>query len=709
MTYKHKLNSLTLAILACYLPQPTFAEEQITLTSPVVVTATRVEQDSFDLPMAIDVVGKKDVQDSQLQYQLSESLIRLPGITAQNRNNQAQAPKISIRGFGSRASFGVRGIRIYVDGIPLTMPDGQGQPGIVDLSSIRSIEVMRGPFSALYGNSSGGVVQLFTENAPKTPEIEATTMFGSDDTTRNILKAAGTNENLEYAFSASSFDTDGYREHDRGKKEQATAKFKINISDDTKLTALVNWIDQNAQDPNGLPREADALDPSAFDDPEGVSQAMLSANTRIDRSHTQVGFNLEHALNDNNSLHLMTYVGNRDVSTIIATRQNGSNAIDSSIDKEFYGTDIRWDNHGQLFGKDYNISLGVNYGKSTDARTTTEVLDTFVPVNNLTRDEDNVVDNFDQYIQGRLAILDNVDVHAGLRHTKVNLEVKDKLITGPNTDNGGHIDYQKTTPAIGAVWKVTPSFNLYANYGKGFETPTFFEAAFDSTGADAQPNLGLKASESKNLEIGAKAFITDNTQVNLNLFRITTEDELVVQESASGRSVYTNANDTKRSGAELSIESQFDHNISTYFSYSLLDAKFDSDFTRDKLGFGATGTETIAAGNRIPGTYKTQIYGEVAWQYTPFGFTTALEGSHHSKVYVDDLNSDKAPSYTIFNLRAGFEQHVGRWHFKEFLRVENMFDKKYIGSVRINDSRGRFFEPAADRTYLIGLGANYQL
>jgi len=380
MTYKYKLKALTLAIMACHLPQVSFAEERITLTSPVVVTATRIEQDSFDLPMAIDVVGKKDIQNSQLRYQLSESLVRIPGITAQNRNNQAQAPKISSRGFGSRASFGVRGIRLYVDGIPLTMPDGQGQPGIVDLSSIKSIEVMRGPFSALYGNSSGGVIQLFTEDAPKTPEIGATMMFGSDDTTRNILKAAGTHENLEYTFSASSFDTDGYREHDRGKKEQATAKFKVHISDTTKLTALVNWIDQNSQDPNGLPREANALDPSAFDDPEGVSQAMLTANTRVDRSHTQVGFNLEHALNDNNSLHLMTYVGNRDNSTIIATRTNGSWAIDSSIDKEFYGTDIRWDNHGQVFNKDYNISMGLNYGKSTDARTSTTVLQNLVPL-----------------------------------------------------------------------------------------------------------------------------------------------------------------------------------------------------------------------------------------------------------------------------------------------------------------------------------------
>jgi iron complex outermembrane receptor protein len=170
------------ALVAAMLAPQAYAADDARLTSPVVITATRVEQNSFDLPVAIDVVEKKDIQDGQLQMTLSESLIRVPGITAQNRTNQSQDPQISSRGFGSRSSFGVRGVRVYVDGIPLTMPDGQGQPGIVDLSAIKSIEVMRGPFSALYGNSSGGVIQLISEDATKTPEIGSKIMFGSYDT-----------------------------------------------------------------------------------------------------------------------------------------------------------------------------------------------------------------------------------------------------------------------------------------------------------------------------------------------------------------------------------------------------------------------------------------------------------------------------------------------------------------------------------------------
>ena len=696
---------LFILIAAIVSPQ-VYAEDTISL-APVVVTATRTEQNSFDLPVAIDVVEKKDIQDGQLQMLLSESLIRVPGITAQNRSNQAQDPQISSRGFGSRSAFGVRGIRVYVDGIPLTMPDGQGQPGVVDLSAIKSIEVMRGPFSALYGNSSGGVIQMLTEDAPKTTEIGGSVMFGSDDTKRQVLNTTGTSENIEYLLNVSNFETDGYRDHGAGQKQAVTAKFKINISDDTKLTTLVNWFDQKAQDPLGLTRAI------AFTAPKTAGVGAVTSDTRVYRSHTQVGFDLEHTFNSSNAINIMSYVGTRENEQYLSLAPSApvnANGRASEISREFWGADVRWDNKGEIFNHLYNISMGLTYGKMIDDRTDTNAdngvkrTNTIAGNSNfgLNRKEDNISENFDQYVQAKLSILDNVDIHAGARHTKVKLEVKDKFITGSsaNGDNSGTVEYQKTTPVIGTVWKVTPAFNLYANYGRGFETPTFVEAAFTSINANSTPNLGLKPSESRSVEVGAKAFIGDNTQANLNIFRTTTKDELIISASGGGRTVYANANDTKRTGAEFSIDSQFANNISTYIAYSLLNAKFDSDFT------GPSGL--IATGNRIPGTYKTQLYGEVAWKYAPLGFSTAFEGRHNSKVYVNDTNSDTAPSYTIFNIRAGFEQKLANWGFSEFLRVENMFDKAYIGSVRVGDTNQRFFETAADRNYLLGLNANYK-
>ncbi|WP_033413055.1 TonB-dependent receptor family protein [Methylophilus methylotrophus] len=701
-----RLTPLSIAISAALnSPIPVMADDENTITlSPVVVTATRQAQNSFDLPVAIDVVSEKDIKDGQLQMQLSESLIRVPGITAQNRNNQAQDPQISTRGFGSRSAFGVRGVRVYVDGIPLTMPDGQGQPGVVDLSAIKSIEVMRGPFSSLYGNSSGGVIQMMTKNSPQSPEVGATAMFGSYDTKRQILEAAGQSENVEYLLNISNFETNSFRDHGKGNKQMATAKFKFNISEDTKLTSLVNWFEQDAQDPLGLDR-ARAFSRSTRD---SAVAAATFANTGVKRDHTQIGFNLEHTFNENNKISLIPYVGSRRnaqvlTTTATATTFAATNGRLSEIDREFYGMDARWDNNGKLGLMPYTISLGLTYGKSSDLRKDTNIQGASLGPNRI---EDNIVNNFDQYIQGKLSVAPSVDIHAGARHTKVRLKVKDDLLT-VNGDNSGNVEYQKTTPVIGAVWKATEALNFYVNFGKGFETPTFVEAAFDNvaTGVASKPNLGLKASESNNYEIGAKAFLNDSTRMNVTLFKVMTDDEIVTSLTNAGRSSFTNAGKTERKGLEFSIDSRYENNISTYFAYTLLDAEFKDSFTFRPT---TTTTRTVLAGNKIPGTYRSQIYGEIAWSYAPLGFFTAFEGRHNSKVYVDDVNSESAPSYTIFNLRAGFEQNLTNWRFKEFIRIENMFDKEYIGSVRINDGNRLFYETAADRNYLVGLSAQYK-
>ncbi|WP_025870214.1 TonB-dependent receptor family protein [Methylobacillus glycogenes] len=673
-------------------------KESLQVVSPVVVTATRAAQKSFDLPVAIDVVTKENIQDGQAQMTLSESLIRVPGITAQNRTQMSQDPQISTRGFGARSSFGVRGIRLYVDGIPLTYPDGSGQPGSVDLGSMQSIEVMRGPFSALYGNSSGGVVQLFTENAPQGHELSAGVLFGSYDTRRENVRAAGNADGLEYLINYSNYSSDGYRDHSSNKKEQGTAKFRFNLNEDTKLTTLINWFDQEADDPLGL-----QLAEVRADRKQAAASA-LRANTRVSRSQTQVGFNLEHKINENNSINLISYVGNRKNEQYLSISQTTGAGRASSIDREFWGTDLRWNNQGQLLNRPYTLSLGLTYAKMTDDRMDIGASNG-IKTTALNRDEENIATNSDKYVQGQWSVLDNLDLHLGARRTKVKLEVNDNFVTGTgsNGDNGGSVTYEKTTPVVGAVWKVTPTWNIYANYGKGFETPTFIEAAYATVSPITGPNLRLKPSESRNLEVGTKVFLGSNSIANLTLFHVRTDDEIVVQQNLNNNVTYMNASKTRRNGAEFSIESKFENNISLFGSYTLLDAKFDDSYSYTVNG----ASRTVASGNYIPGTYRSQIYGEVAWRHQASGFNTAFEGRRNSQVYTDDLNSASANSYTIFNIRAGFQQKLEHWRFSEYVRVENIFDKEYIGSVRVNDNNGRYYEPSAGRNWLMGLNATY--
>src|SRR3970040_2336464 len=213
-------------------------------SDPVVVTATRIEQSSFDLPLSIDSLDIEKIHDQQQRVNISESLVRIPGVVAQNRQNYAQDLQISSRGFGARSTFGIRGIRLLADGIPATMPDGQGQAATFDLESARRIEVLRGPFSAIYGNASGGVIQVFSEEGPATPTLEAGLFAGTYGTDRASVKFGGQDNPLNYIGSLSRFDSDGYREHSAVTREHGSARLRWSANTDTTVTLLVNGLHQ---------------------------------------------------------------------------------------------------------------------------------------------------------------------------------------------------------------------------------------------------------------------------------------------------------------------------------------------------------------------------------------------------------------------------------------------------------------------------------
>src|SRR5437667_7407595 len=252
---------------------------------PIVVTATRSETRAFDLPVAIDSVEAAQIQQGQLELNLSESLARVPGIVVQNRWNYAQDLMISSRGFGARANFGVRGSRLYQDGIPATMPDGQGQTGSFSLVSTQRIEVLRGPFSTLYGNAAGGVISVFTEDGADPPQLQGQVVAGSYGTYNGIAKTSGVARGVGYVLAANHFVTDGYRDHSEASRDLVNAKLKFDVDADTRITLIGNSLYQpEAQDPLGLtraqweanPRQAD---PSAelFNTRKTVNQSQGGA------------------------------------------------------------------------------------------------------------------------------------------------------------------------------------------------------------------------------------------------------------------------------------------------------------------------------------------------------------------------------------------------------------------------------------------------
>ncbi|CAN1535934.1 CirA Outer membrane receptor proteins, mostly Fe transport [Methylophilaceae bacterium] len=770
MSHHFKIKKLSIQLVLAGLvggALPVMAEDAIQI-APVVVTGTRIEQNSFDLPMSIDSIDAERIQEGQLQVGISESLVRVPGVVALARGHYAQDVQISTRGFGARSAFGVRGIRLYSDGIPLTMPDGQGQAGTFDLGSAKSIEVLRGPFSALYGNSSGGVVQIFTADGPVDPTVNTSYTTGSYGTDRESIKVGGTNGSFNYNVDYSHLESDGYRDHSAVRKDLLNAKLGFQLNEDTRLSVLATYMNQPlTQDPQGLSYSAFQSDPT-----QTVTKSN-TFNTRVVRSQSQVGGKLEHDFDSNNTASIMAYVGVRDnlqyqsvganvlSSSVPTKRANGittstlatgtaltlkpssafyyGDIISSAevingnaggvveIARDFWGTDLRYTHKGLLADTPYSISVGTNFDSMTDARTsydnftvnagTTILHNTISSLTYLCgtevtcgvkgllrRDEDNTAWNFDQYAQAEWSPIARLNLVAGMRHNNVHLKSEDKFLI--NGDGSGSASFSKTTPVVGALFKVNDMMNVYANAGKGFETPSLVEVAYLPDGSGGF-NTNIKPATSNNYEIGTKAFIGSNTRATLALFRTDAKNEIVVAESVSGRASYQNAGGTSRRGFELTVDSDFGHGFAGYAAYAYLDAKYSDAFCSGVSSGTCPAANLVADGKAIPGAYKQTAYAELRWKHFASGFSTALEARAAGKVYVDDKKTEAAPGYAIASWRGGFAQNVRNWNFSEFVRVENLFDKSYVGSVKVNDSSSQYYEPGTDRNYLIGLNAAY--
>ena len=662
--------------------------------SPIVVTATRSAQNSFDLPVSIDAIDAETLHDGRVMANLSEVSARIPGVVINNRYNSAQELAISTRGFGARSLFGVKGVRIYADGIPLTTPDGQGQLGALSLDTAGQIEFMRGPFSVLYGNSSGGVVQAITREGAKDTTLSGGISIGKYNTYRESLTAEGQAGDLNYILNTTNITSDGYRDHSKYKKENFNSKLIYKVSDDTKVTLIANYMEQPyTQDPQ-------ALSPTQFaQNPRQTIATSLSGNTRVTRDQTFGGIVLDHNISETQSIRLMTYYGERNNLQYLATSASG-------YSRTFGGLDARWTLKNEIFDRPLTLTAGINYDDMQDddrIKWNTAYGEKTVQ----TRNEVQKAHNFDQFAQVTFEPTDRWLLLAGLRHSLIQVNVKDKFLS--DGDDGGSLSYSNTSPALGATFKVTPALNVYANYGEGFETPTFAEMTYKNSAGDG-PNLTMQPSKTKNYELGVKAFITDNTRVNLAIFKVNAKNEIVVSDSTnSSYTVYKSAADTERKGIELSVDSRLPYNFSFYGAYTLMDAEFTNTFcpSTDCTSSPANQLKLVKAGNKISATYTSTQYSELSWKYPQYGFNAALEGIYASATNAYDTNDStyKADSYYLFNLRTGLTQNIGNWRVNEYVRVDNMFVKSYVSNVKVNSSSS--FEPGQSRNYTIGLSASY--
>lgn len=692
-----RMNSCALAFYAVIpvAAQPLVVDEQN--IPQLVISATRVAQDGFNQPMAIDRIDADVISEARPQVNLSEVLNRVPGIVVQNRQNYAQDLQLSSRGFGARSTFGVRGVRLIADGIPATMPDGQGQAATFSLASAERIEVLRGPFASLYGNSSGGVVQIFTADGPAVPTISSSFYVGSYGTRKYAIQFGGQEDVLNYLVDISRFDISGFRAHSAATRNQLNAKFSVPFYAG-KLTIVANALSQpDTQDPLGLTRA------QVQADPRQVDTSALQFDTRKNIRQNQLGavVDVGNAGSATGAVQAKIYGGNRIVKQFLG--QEGNTPLSAGgvvdLDRHYSGAGVRWTRRTLVADRALTFSVGLDNDQLVERRR--GFVNSAGIQGTLKRDEDDRVANADFYMQAEWRLTDVLRISGGARHSRVKFDSTDHYIVGVNPDDSGKASYSRTTPVVGVLFKAASHWNIYANYGEGFETPTFAELAYRPNGVTGL-NFNLQPASSQHAEFGLKARISGNTRINVALFHIKTRNEIVTNSSSGGRSDFRNASDTQRDGVELSLESTLSAGFEANAACTWLNARF-------KDGYSAgTPLVLVAAGRPLPGVARSVLNGELIWRHQPSGFHAAIEYRASSKVYVNEASTDAAAGYSVANVRAGFQQQFtagahGKWRVSEFVRVDNATDHRYIGSVIVAEARGRYFEPAAGRNFLIGV------
>jgi iron complex outermembrane recepter protein len=681
----------------------------------VVITATRMPTDSRDLPVSVDRIDAATIRNGQLQVNLSESLMTVPGVSAQSRQNYAQDLQLSVRGFGARSSFGVRGVRLYSDGIPGTMPDGQGQFSQFDLSSADHIEVLRGPFSALYGNSSGGVIAIFTEDAKPGFSVGGTAEYGTFNTQRYAVKTTGDGL-VNYVVDASHFQTDGYRVHSDAERNLFNAKASGSLSDASKLTVVANAVQTPfVQDPLGLTRAQLAADPTQA----GVNA--IAYNTRKSLAQEQVGVVYENHFSAADDLIASVYTGHRATTQFQAIPQATQQAAPLypggviDLDRAYWGADLHMTDQRSIGGTPLLLVAGVNYDDLAEARKGyLNFIGSELGVQGaLRRDDANHVYDFDQYLQAQWDPAARWRIVAGVRNSVVDVTSHGHLAVLDAADS--EVRYSAVNPVAGVTFRVTDVINVYGSYGKGFETPTLNDLAYRSVdGSLPGLNLGLKPARSDNYEAGIKA---GNTYVRANLavFYIKTVDELAVLQNSGGRTVDQNIGETTRRGLELETDAKWAGGFSARFAYTYIRAVVAQAYFTciaapcnpliNPTGPPPANYLPVRAGRFLPAVAQNTAYLGLTWSYSPLGFSTTLETQARGKIYADDRNTDAAAGYWVANWRAGFEQQSRHWRFSEFARIDNLANRAYVGSVIVNETNTRFFEPAPGRTAYVMFNA----
>ena len=684
---------------------PVMAEEEAPKKAEqlqdITVQATRVDKSLYEIPGSVGYVGKDDIQFGRQQLGLDESLNKIPGLWMQNRHNFNQDLSISIRGFGKRAAFGIRGVKVYVDGIPNTLPDGQSGIDTIDIGSTDRIEVIRGPSSSLYGTASGGVLNLYTEDGTDIPFIEARTLVGSHDFSKLQLKSGGQKDSLNYLVSLSRLDYGGYRAHSQVENTLLNSKFRYDIDDTSDFTLTATILDKPiAEDPGGLTR-------AQF---EADRKSAQPNNIRFDSEETvdqqQFGLRYRKTLNENHEIIARNYYQFREFDNKLPFGTPFATGGSVTLDRFFTGGGLQYIYTDQIFGHNNRLNVGFDIDSQMDKRKNFQNTNGSIGALTLNQDED--VFNWGIYMQNEFAITNNLELSFGVRYDEVKFEFTDHFLAD-GADGSGEVSFDAWSPQVGLLWKIHEAVNLYGTVSTSFEPPTTSE--FASPGAPGGFNQALsEAQESTNYEIGIKGVLPGKTSYQLSLFTMDVTNEILPGGfNLGGSTFFTNTGETSRTGVEAGITFRPLPGLDVSLAYTYSEFEFET-LVVNGISF---------AGEKIPGVPEQSGYLEVAY-YHPSGFYSIIDAQYVDRIFVNNAylagnapgvlvpQGDSTEDYILANFRMGYTTNIGDTEFTPFFGVNNIFNRKYIGNIRVNEGNRRYFEPAPELNVFAGISLTFR-
>ncbi len=632
----------------------------------VFIKSARISSPIQKLPAAVSVFQATASDVTRQQLSLQEYTQQTPGLFAQNTTNFAQDLRISIRGFGSRAAFGIRGIKLIVDGIPETTPDGQGQLDNLNLGIIDRIEVLKGPSSSLYGNASGGVISIKTTNKIDQPFSNWKAAIGSYGF-QNYQATAGIKSGTSsFIFHGNYVTSDGYRVQSGFQQYNFNVNASFKISEKFNLKALVNYSDSpQADDPGGLNLEA------VEENRRQARDANVLFKTGETIQQFKTGLSAVWNLRSNTTVEGYLFYNNRQFEGRLPFEFGG--LVDLGRDYLGQGANITYSK-----GKN-TLKAGYDFGYQNDNRQRFRNLEG--EKGQQTLDQKERFTNLGVFVTNHLEV-DKWYFTGGIRFDYNKLAAVDEFLEGG--DDSGEVTLNSFNPSAGVSYAFAKANNIYINLATSFETPALSELSANPNG-DRGFNEDLQAQKATNYELGIKGQLTNNLRYQIAFFYINTQDDLVPFELAAfpDRTFFRNAGRTERKGIEVEGAYSISKAWTFTAAYTYSDFKYD-DFTT---------TDGTFDGNFLPGI--PQHFTNLGLQFkSEKGFYVSAQASLVGRQFTNDSNGTSVKGYENINLRTGYNFTYKKMNILPYLGINNILDQEYTDNVRINAFGSRFYEPA---------------